>query len=255
MSLELKVIELGEKSFQEIETIQENLSELRAEEKIGDTILIASHPPTLTTGINYEWNIVHVPIESLPKYGIAYYQRKGAGGATILEPGQVVFYPVINLKGVNKSSWTYMRTVEEIVYNVAKGMGANVELGKEFNEAVKRDYSCVWHISKSGKKEKFLAQGYKTSFSNRIITNGGFSVYVDKRAHKNFELIDHCGFNMDKVGVTSFEEMLGFTPSEENIKNKILSELKNKLGYTSIIREDGIQQPILEEYQLMGAAA
>ena len=227
MSLECKVIELGMIKFADLEKKQVELAKLRLQNEITDTILIAEHPPTITTGNTDVWNKVHVSKKNLEEMGIDYHESNRGGGAAALGPGQLIFYPIINVN-LTQGIWNYMRAIEEIVHNVAQSLGANTFLGKEFNSVIKKDYLCVWH-NNSWKKEKFLAQGYLANKS--VIKKGGFAINVDKRAHENYRLIDHCGFKLDEVGATSFEEMLGYNPGISLVKQAILSELAKKFGY------------------------
>lgn len=228
MSLECRIIDLGKIRFKELEKKQLELAELRARNEIPDTILIAEHPPTITTGNTEKWNKVHVSKEKLKELGIDYHKSNRGGGAAALGPGQIVFYPVVDIR-LTRGIWNYMRAIEEITHNFATKLGANVILGEEYNSVIKKPYLCVWHINNSGKKEKFLAQGYLSG--KGITKKGGFTIYVDKRAHQYFNLIDHCGFKLEEVGATSFEEMLGYNPGIEKIKNEVLEGLAKKFNY------------------------
>jgi len=234
MSLELIVIELGKVRFKEVEQKQEQLSELRAQDKIPDTILIAEHPPTITTGSNDEWNKIHIAIEELSEKGIEFYKSKRGGGATLLSPGQLVFYPIVDVSRFG-GQWNYLRAIEEVAYEVSRNLGAATFLGKEYNSAIDKDYTCVWHSNGSEKKEKFLAQGYFVNGS-RIISNGGFSVNIYKNSYENIKLIDHCGFKLDQVGITSFEDMLGYTPDKNLIQEKFLLAIQKKFNYEFITK-------------------
>ena len=230
MNLELKVIDLGNVKYKEAEQLQESIAKKREKGEISDTLLIAQHPPTLTTWINKQWNIIYATPTELKRLGIEYYESSRGGGATILGPGQLIFYPIINLKDIGILIGDYMRAIEETMHDISKGMGAKTIMGKEQNSATGKDYYCVWHLN--NKKEKFLAQGYNVK--KEIINQGGFSIYIDKRAHEYFNLIDHCGFKLTEVGATSFEEMLGYNPGLELIKSQVLSTFQKKFGYSNL---------------------
>lgn len=241
MNLECRIIELGKVKLAKVEKLQAELAEARARNEIPDTFLIAEHDPTITTGKSEKRNKVYATEAELRKQGIDFFHSSRGGGAAYLGPGQIVFYPVVNLKVLGFNITDYLREIERLVNNVAKRMGANTFLGKVYNSTTGKEYNSVWYKDDSDKHFKFLAQGYYTiNGIAGIINKGGFAVNIDKRAHQHFNLIDHCGFKLEEVGATSFEEMLGKDLGIKKIKEQILKELAESFDYTYITEREGV---------------
>jgi lipoyl(octanoyl) transferase len=231
VTLELKVIDVGQKKYDEVERIQESLAVLRAKEMIPDTLVVAQHPPTITTGLSASRNKVYASTEELAAKGIDFFSSRRAGGAAYLGPGQLVFYPVVHLPGIGVDIFPYLREIENVASHVANRMGAKTFVGTEHNPTTNKSYHGAWYIREDGTKCKFLAQGYHAGNNLKLISRGGFTINVGKESHEHFDLIDHCGFRLNEVGAVSFEEMLGYRPAMDRVKDEVIKELVKKFGY------------------------
>jgi lipoate-protein ligase B len=78
--------------------LQQRLVQARAEGKIGDVILLLEHPSVFTVGRFKGGEGVTVPPEILAREGIAVFHTDRGGGITYHGPGQLVGYPIVNLK-------------------------------------------------------------------------------------------------------------------------------------------------------------
>lgn len=235
MSLELKVVDLGTIGFKELESVQERLARERLGGTISDTLLIAQHPPTITKGhSSLDRNIVHVSEPELNALGITLLESRRAGGSTYLGPGQLGFYPVFHLGNLGITPYEFLRTMERAAHHVTTNMGIDTYLGTVHNPKLGRDYHSVWYTNNK-KPHKFFAIGIHTIGGfNGVIDNGGFSVCLNPEGYKHFRLIDHCGFKLSDVGITSFKEMLGYDPSTDIVKEKFVRAIASTLRYSTI---------------------
>ncbi len=118
MTLDLLVQDLGKISYGEAWEIQKDFFEKRKLGKVSDTLLFAEHPPTITFGINNEWNVLHVSQEELKSRGIEFFKADRGGGAAYLGPGQLVGYTIMDIKPYG-NVLQFMRLLEDVMINTA----------------------------------------------------------------------------------------------------------------------------------------
>lgn len=94
----MNIIDLGSRDFKEVWDIQRALHERRANEEIADTLLLVEHAPVITMGKSGKENHLLVTRGDLAKKGIAYYQIERGGDITFHGPGQLVGYPIFNVR-------------------------------------------------------------------------------------------------------------------------------------------------------------
>jgi len=235
MKSKLEFLDLGCLDYSEVEERQRYFAkQFELSDNSRDILLVADHPPTLTIGKNKRWNVVHKKLEDFNALGIQVYEAHRGGGAAILGPGQIAFYPILNLRKLGINQFEFFRRVNEAILGLSNRLGVNegeTFLGNEFNPATKRNYHCVWHQNGKGKK-KFSAQGYKIKLSG-LVCLGGWTVYFGQEATKGFDLIDHCGFNISKVGATSLEEIIGINFGRQKVRDLMVDEFSKIMGYRS----------------------
>ena len=79
--------------------LQQQLVDLRKEEKIGDVLLLLEHTPVITLGRNAKAaNVVASP-ELLTQRGVKLFECDRGGDVTFHGPGQIVGYPIFDLRG------------------------------------------------------------------------------------------------------------------------------------------------------------
>jgi len=231
MNLELHVLDLGTKSYEETAKLHKQLADQRQADKIPDTLLIAQHPPTITLGLSEKRNTIHATPRELHDYGIKLHQSQRAGGAAYLGPGQLTFYPAIKLQQHGISGYDYIREIEKVTHKAAQALGANTYLGSVPNPNTGKAYKSVWYNA-HGKPHKFFAIGIHTTGGMfGTIDNGGFTLLVEPEGHQYYHLIDHCGFQLDQVGATSIAEMLGTPADYADIKSTMVEQLGKHFNY------------------------
>ena len=95
----ITVVQLGTVDYATALKLQQQLVALRKEEKIGDVLLLLEHRPVITLGRNAKAaNVVASP-ELLAQRGVELFQCDRGGDVTFHGPGQIVGYPIFDLRG------------------------------------------------------------------------------------------------------------------------------------------------------------
>ena len=176
--------------------LQAGLVEERRSGAIGDTLLLLEHPPVITLGVKTRGkhaNIVASP-EVLAAEGVAVFETGRGGDITYHGPGQLVGYPILDLRPDRCDVHRYVRDLEEALIIALR------DCGIESSRLAGR--TGVW-VGPEGHEEKIAAIGVRIS---RWITSHGFALNVGTNL-RHFQLIVPCGI-ADR-GVTSVERLLG----------------------------------------------
>jgi lipoyl(octanoyl) transferase len=192
---------LGRVAYDAALRLQEELVELRRDERIGNVLLLLEHPPVLTLGRHANRANVLASDELLASRGVTLHQINRGGDVTYHGPGQLVGYPIFNLRdfesagGGRMGPVDFVREMEEAlirlcaVYGVRAGRIAGL--------------TGVWVAGEGTTLEvsarKIGAIGIHVS---RGITSHGFAFNVTTDL-RDFQLINPCGIT-DKP-VTSLE--------------------------------------------------
>jgi lipoate-protein ligase B len=202
----LNIVILGKTEYKEALDLQERIFELRQQGKISDTLLLLEHPSVITLGKRGVYSNIIVPKEELAEKGISIYEVSRGGDVTYHGPGQIVGYPIVNLKEMNKGVKDFVWGVEEVFIQLLKN---------EFKITACRDtekYTGVWVDN-----EKITAIGIAVK---HWITMHGFAFNVNTEL-EYFRLINPCGIT-DR-GVTSLEKLLGRPQDLNNLIEMVLT--------------------------------
>jgi lipoyl(octanoyl) transferase len=192
MARSLEVHRLGVVSYGEALELQKHLVDERKSNEIPDQLLLLEHPPVITLGVktrNDRTHVVATP-ETLDEQGVEVFETGRGGDVTYHGPGQLVGYPILDLRPDRCDVHRYVRDLEEVLVRVAGGFGVEA--------ARVPGLTGVWVGN-----EKLAAIGVRIA---RWVTSHGFALNVSTNlAH--FNLIVPCGI-ADK-GVTSLERLIG----------------------------------------------
>jgi lipoyl(octanoyl) transferase len=100
----ISVVQLGRLDYAHGLRLQQKLVELRKEGKIGDVLLLLEHTPVITLGRNAKAANVLVSTEQLAARGVEVFECDRGGDVTFHGPGQMVGYPIFDLRGFERSS-------------------------------------------------------------------------------------------------------------------------------------------------------
>lgn len=184
----LEVRRLGVIPYDEALAMQRQLVEERRAERIPDLLLLLQHPPVITLGVKGDGgraNIVATDAR-LAELGITIHETGRGGDVTYHGPGQIVGYPIVDLRPDRCDVHRYVRDLEEVMIRVCADYG--VAAGRI------KGLTGVWVGA-----EKIGAVGVRLS---RWITSHGFAFNVSTDLDY-FTLIVPCGIS-DR-GVTSLE--------------------------------------------------
>jgi lipoyl(octanoyl) transferase len=186
----LAVRRLGRLRYAEGLELQARLVEDRVTGRIPDTLLLLEHEPVFTLGRNARRENVLFPADALRAQGFEVFETGRGGDVTYHGPGQVVGYPIIDLKPDRQDVHRYVRDLEEVMIRTCADFGVDAA-------RIKGCTGCWVGDAKIG------AIGVRLS---RWVTSHGFAFNVNVDL-KPFEMIVPCGIR--EKGVTSLERLLG----------------------------------------------
>lgn len=195
--------------------LQKEFFQKRSENKIDDSLFLLEHPHTFTLGKvadkkNLIWNN-----QQLIENGVKVYEIDRGGDITYHGPGQIVGYPIIDLKLWKQDTHAYLRGLEEVLILVCQDYGLTA--GR------KAGLTGVWIEDR-----KICAIGIKIS---RWITMHGFAFNVNTDLNL-FNGIIPCGIS-DKA-VTSLQKELGNEQNLNEVKQRIVKRFSEVFNYKKI---------------------
>lgn len=170
--------------------LQNGLKNARLEERVGDTLILVQHPPTITLGRRGKEDNILVERDVLKREGIELFVTDRGGDITFHGPGQLVGYPIISLKEQRLSVGHYMKHLEDVIMRTLKDVGI---IAKKLPHTI-----GVW----VGEK-KVASLGVRISGG---IATHGFALNINNDL-RPFQFINPCG--MKGLQVTSLREILG----------------------------------------------
>ncbi len=194
----LSVLYLGRVEYRAGLALQQRLIGLRRAGTIGDVLVMLEHPPVLTLGRNARREHILLPEAMLRARSIEVIETDRGGDVTYHGPGQLVGYPIFDLRGELRGSGKrlgpvdFVRQIEEALIRTAADYGvlASRVAGR----------TGVWTLANDLTEERKLAAiGIHVSMG---ITSHGFALNVTTDL-KDFEWIVPCGIT-DRT-VTSLE--------------------------------------------------
>jgi lipoyl(octanoyl) transferase len=188
----LEIRRLGIVPYADALELQKRLVDDRSAGRIPDQLLLLEHPPVITLGVKARNDRSHVVAspDALAAEGVELFESGRGGDVTYHGPGQLVGYPVLDLRPDRCDVHRYVRDLEEVLIRTAAAFDVNA--GRV------PGLTGVWVGA-----EKLAAIGVRIA---RWVTSHGFAINVNTDlAH--FDFIVPCGIR-DK-GVTSISRLLG----------------------------------------------
>ncbi len=211
----LNYCDLGFIDYKETWNLQKELLELRAENKIADVLFLLEHPNTYTLGKVADKKNLIGSEDYIEKNKISVYDIDRGGDITYHGPGQIVGYPIIDLKNWKQDTHKYLRALEEVIIRTCN----------DYNLKGIRDpkYTGVWIMDR-----KVAAIGIKVS---RWITMHGFAFNVNTDL-SFFTGIIPCGIS-DK-GVTSLKKELERNIDISEVKKQLVNHFREVFNYNEV---------------------
>jgi lipoyl(octanoyl) transferase len=187
---ELWVAALGQRPYGEVLELQRELARTRiAGELAQDLLLLVEHPPVVTLGRSAKEQHLVVPRGALAVRGVELYEVERGGDVTFHGPGQLVGYPIIDLRRHKQDLHLYLRQLEEALIRAIARYGVAGERNPQF--------TGVWT---SGRKLASIGV-----HARDWVTWHGFALNVSTDL-SFFDLIVPCGIHA--VTMTSLEREL-----------------------------------------------
>ena len=202
----LRIIDCGLCDFGSVLALQQQLCQQRRDGAIPDTVLIVEHKPVITLGANKPKNRLLKGADALLSEGVETVEIRRGGGATAHNPGQLVFYPILNIAELGLGVSDYVRALEQIGIELLGELG--VESGR------KKGFPGLW----VGEK-KIASIGVRVS---RFITHHGMAININNDL-SIFENMVPCG--IEGVVMTSVEKELGGPAAMEKVKGILVKLL------------------------------
>ncbi|MGF7060285.1 lipoyl(octanoyl) transferase LipB [Brassicibacter mesophilus] len=203
--MKLKIMFLGRCNYEKALDIQYDILKKRQDNAIEDTLILVEHPPVITLGTHANESNVIVSEKLLNDNGVQIFKTNRGGDVTYHGPGQIVGYPIVNLRSKNMGIRVFVRTLEESFIKL---------LEEKCNIVAERDseHTGVWIGNK-----KIVAIGLAVK---RGVTMHGFAFNVNTNLD-HFNWIVPCGIS-DR-GVTSVQNATG-NYIDFNDSNKLVIE-------------------------------
>ena len=205
------ILDLGRIEYEECYRVQKDLVRKRRLGEIGDSLIFAEHNEVFTIGRTGEMDNVLVPNDMLLSSGLNVLRVDRGGDITFHGPGQLVIYPIINLKDAGKDLHSHLRSLEESAIRFLNDYSIH-------GERIEKK-TGVWV---SGKKVASVGVG-----ASNWVTFHGLSVNINCDL-TFFSMINPCGIK--DVEMTSLERIKGCRIRMEEAKKSILTHLKEIFG-------------------------
>ena len=211
----LEVRRLGVVPYQEALALQRALVEERRADRITDVLLLLQHPPVITLGVRGDGGRSNILAgeSRLAELGIEVSETGRGGDVTYHGPGQIVGYPILDLRPDRCDVHRYVRDIEEVMIRVCADYGVTARRIEGLTGA--------W-IGPA----KIGAIGVRIS---RWITSHGFAFNVDPNLD-HFNLIVPCGIS-DK-SVTSLRQQVGRELRLEDVEGRLIPHFAAVFNHT-----------------------
>jgi lipoyl(octanoyl) transferase len=213
----LEVRSLGLVPYGEALALQRALVEERRADRVPDLLLLLEHPPVITLGVKGDGGRSNITADAaaLARAGVEVHEAGRGGDVTYHGPGQIVGYPVLDLRPDRCDVHRYVRDIEEVMIRACGDYG--VTAGRI------RGLTGAWVGA-----AKIGAIGVRIS---RWITSHGFAFNVSNNLD-DFGLIVPCGI-ADR-GVTSLEREAGLSLDAAAVARRIVGHFEEVFGRAAV---------------------
>lgn len=215
---ELWTVTLGRLAYGEALELQRSIARDRISGAIPqDVLLLVEHPPVVTLGRGTkEKNLVSSP-QFLQSKGVELFEVERGGDVTFHGPGQLVGYPIIDLKRHREDLHWYLRKIEEGLINTLADYGIPGERNTAF--------TGVWTRGR-----KIASIGVH---ARDWVTWHGFALNVTTDL-SYFDLIVPCG--IDGVVMTSIARELGLEDvAAQDVRDRVTAKFAEAFDLTAVV--------------------
>jgi lipoyl(octanoyl) transferase len=223
-----EVRELGRMDYGAALGLQRELVDARKAGAIPDQLLLVEHPHVITMGRNGHAENLLASEHVLERAGIGFYPTDRGGDVTYHGPGQLVGYPILDLRDWRRDVGAYVRGIEQAIidtladYDIAAGRIAGL--------------TGVW----VGER-KVAAIGVHLS---RWVTSHGFALNVHTDL-SYFQYIVPCGLTRPVASMAQ----LGVRAGLEEVSRTLAGHFGRIFDYEMLLEEAPAEAPVLAAYE------
>jgi len=207
VDLKAYIIDLGLIDYQKALDLQHHLWSRRVEGEVPDLLLILEHPHVITLGRRGERSSLLVSTDVLESMKIPLFHTERGGDVTYHGPGQMIIYPILNLKEYGYLLIRYVSELEEVILSVLKDFGIEGKRDSS-NRGVWADSAKIASIGVAIKRCVSL-HGIALNYATDL---------------KYFDLINPCGLKGKKM--ISIEKILKRAIPREGLVERICFHFK-----------------------------
>jgi lipoate-protein ligase B len=209
-NLDFRLLDLGSMHYKDAFDLQRELhAEVRAG-KYDGVIILLEHPPVISLGAGtHEQNLL-VTEKILSENGIELVKTDRGGDVTYHGPGQLVGYPIINLRTLGSDVHRFLRLIEEVVISTIGDFGI---------AGTRNGPAGVW----AGDK-KICSIGISVRGG---VTFNGFALNVCPNL-RHFEFINPCGLNYAQM--TSLAMLVDPAPDMSLVRERVIEHFKREIA-------------------------
>jgi lipoyl(octanoyl) transferase len=219
----LEILDLGHMRYTDALAVQQRIVEERKRGDGVDTLLFVEHPHVVTLGRNAKEQHVLASEDILARSGIELYETDRGGDVTYHGPGQIVGYPILDLREWKRDVHAYFSGVEQALID------ALAIFGVDARRVPQRGYEGVWVDG-----AKIAAIGVHIS---RWITSHGFALNMETDL-SYFQYIVPCGLTKPVCSLRS----IGCRASREEVMRAIAISFASVFGYELAMAQQQLQE-------------
>ena len=124
----LRIEDLGLRPYAEVLALQRDLRRRRIEGGLDeDVLLLVEHPPVITLGRGTRPSSLPIPSAELERRGVEVFEVERGGDVTYHGPGQLVGYPILDLRKHRQDLHWYLRSLEDVLIQALGQLGIEAD--------------------------------------------------------------------------------------------------------------------------------
>lgn len=218
---------LGRVEYGKAHALQENLQAARIRGDIPDTLLLLEHDPVITMGRTGKATDILATPELLQLRGIATHETGRGGEVTLHAPGQLVAYPIFDLRPDRCDVRRYVRDLGEVMIRLGRDVGLDLSMQSAPFIGVWANLEDPQHFGEGASRAKVGAIGVRLS---RWVTMHGFALNATTDLSL-YQTIVPCGIR--EHGVTSLQALGATPPSMRDLSERAATHFGEVFGTPS----------------------
>jgi lipoate-protein ligase B len=205
------LLNLERTPYQPVWELMKSLVDLKVEKGLPSILIQVEHDPVITMGRRGQTSDILIPVEMLEAQGVALHKVERGGLNTYHGPGQLVAYPLFNLKELGLSLTDLVKRLEQVIIQTVARFGIEAHRQK--------GHPGVWFGM-----DKIASLGLAV---RRNISYHGIALNVDPNL-QHFGLINPCGIEASRI--TSLAKLSGKPVDFEKVRDAFANEVEDVFG-------------------------